>query len=158
MKNPMTLAEKQQALADIEAGIEMESKSLHQPELGWHSRSPNGGDPNFFDYQYRRKPEPIENEYEDGLYGWQKCEMAKRQQTVRKGFIRRVRLVEDPTWVEPELKQEKNPWRPIVKGEWPECKPKDLIYIRDSISNSLKKAGDVNWHTTRAIKWKYAED
>ena len=74
------------------------------------------------------------------------------------GFVKRVRLVEDPTWTEPEP-EETNPWRPIVKGMFPECKLGTKLLFRYSDGEIVPIEIDIGPRDgTDATEWKYAED
>lgn len=67
------------------------------------------------------------------------------------------RYAEDE-WNEPEP-EETNPWRPIIKGEWPGCKSGAEIIVRNADKHTQQtRAGTWNWINTDAIAWKYAED
>lgn len=114
------------------------------------------------------------------LQVWNECEQEKlseqknpRQPTEKDALQRAVdwwlengmqKFIGAPAWVfdarallEPE---EKNPWRPIVNDDWPECRPMSKITLKyeDGTTIEVFAAGDVGWNRADAIAWRYTED
>lgn len=58
----------------------------------------------------------------------------------------------------PIPEKDTNPWREIVKGEWPECKPDSEIILKyhDGATRKLL-AGDILWNSIAATHWRYGE-
>ena len=187
MKNPMTPEEMKQAIDDNVDGCDMQIYRFRKGNK-WIDRSPAcaGRDLDFDQFAYRRKPELVERFVKIKPSGEQYSYMSYQ---LAKEFgpedAQIVRLVEDPTWVEPEpeetnitpltgeenelieesldrvlqAKKEKNPWRPIVKGEWPECSPSKLIELKfDNVYTQRLTAENINQYPVTARAWRYAED
>ena len=107
------------------------------------------------------EPEPWEPQEGDEILVWNESETHTRKFICMANnyYVCTAAISKQPfTWKHAKPLPAENPWRTIIKNEWPDCKPADKIEVKDADNRVVRyTAGAIDWHVRVWNKWRLAE-